>query len=202
MSPVAERSRTISVTKLHPDINLTLVEGDQEHLLASLRRSDIEVALVHDAGLGPELSAERLAELAPYVLLAEGHPLAGRSAIALEDLRSEPLILLDIEPSGSYFLSLFRDAGLTPLVGLRTKSLEMVRGFVGHGLGYGLLATKPANNMTYDGHPLAARPLTNAVKNSALVLATLQGRPMSPMALEFAEHCRAFFAAWRTHPAS
>jgi DNA-binding transcriptional LysR family regulator len=82
---------------------------------------------------------------------------------------------------------------------LRTKSLEMVRGFVGHGLGYGLLATKPANNMTYDGRPLVARPLSNAVKNSTLVLATLRGRPLSPMALEFAEHSRSFFAAWRAH---
>ena len=187
------------MTKLHPDINLTLVEADQEHLINSIRRSNIEVALLYDFGLGPELCAERLAELTPYVLLAEGHPLAGASGIALQDLQSEPLILLDIEPSGSYFLSLFRDSGLEPLVGLRTKSLEMVRGFVGHGLGYGLLATKPANNMTYDGRPLVARPLTNAVKNGALVLVTLQGRPMSPMALEFAEHCRSFFAAWRAH---
>jgi flavin reductase (DIM6/NTAB) family NADH-FMN oxidoreductase RutF len=188
------------LTKLHPDINLTLVENDQDHLISSLLRSDIEIALLHDLGLGPELMTERLAELTPYVLLAEGHPLATASGVALEDLQAEPLILLDIEPSGSYFLSLFRDAGLAPLVGLRTKSLEMVRGFVGHGLGYGLLATKPANNMTYDGRPLAARPLTNQVKNSALVLATLRGRSMTPMALEFADHCRSFFAAWRTHP--
>ena len=190
------------LTKLHPDINLTLVESDQDHLITSLRRSDIEIALLHDLGLGPELIVERLADLTPYVLLAEGHPLAAGSEVALEDLQSEPLILLDTEPSGSYFLSLFRDAGLEPLVGLRTKSLEMVRGFVGHGLGYGLLATKPANNMTYDGRPLVARPLSNAVKNSALVLATLRGRPMSPMALEFAEHCRSFFAAWRAHSPS
>jgi hypothetical protein len=56
--------------------------------------------------------------------------------------------------------------------------------------------------MTYDGRPLVARPLTNAVNNSALVLVTLQGRPMSPMALEFAEHSRSFFAAWHAHSPS
>jgi flavin reductase (DIM6/NTAB) family NADH-FMN oxidoreductase RutF/DNA-binding transcriptional LysR family regulator len=190
------------MTKLRPDITLTLVESDHDHLITSLLRSDIEIALLHELDLGPELAAERLAELTPYVLLAEGHPLADAPGVALRDLQGEPLILLDIEPSGSYVLSLFRDAGLEPLVGLRTKSLEMVRGFVGHGLGYGLLATKPANNMTYDGRPLVARPLTNSVKNSALVLATLRGRPMSPMALEFAEHCRSFFAAWRAHSPS
>jgi DNA-binding transcriptional LysR family regulator len=76
----------------------------------------------------------------------------------------------------------------------------MVRGFVGHGLGYSILATKPANNMTYDGRALAARPLSDTVKNSRLVLATLAGRKLSPMALEFAAHCRAFFGAAHAHP--
>jgi len=74
-----------------------------------------------------------------------------------------------------------------------------VRGFVGHGLGYSLLATKPANNMTYDGRALVARPLANAVKNSRLVLATLDGRSLSAMATEFAEHCRALFGVDQTH---
>jgi DNA-binding transcriptional LysR family regulator len=190
------------VTKLHPDIALTLVESDQEHLIASLRRSDTELALLYDFGLDSDLHAEHLAELTPYVLLPEGHPLAGTSGIALEDLHEEPLILLDVEPSRGYFLSMFRDFGLEPQIGLCTKSLEMVRGFVGHGLGYSLLATKPANNMTYDGRALVARPLTNAVKNSRLALVTLAGRSMSPLAREFAEHCRSFFGVAHAHPHS
>jgi flavin reductase (DIM6/NTAB) family NADH-FMN oxidoreductase RutF len=187
------------LTKLHPDIELTLVEADQEHLIASLRRNDTEVALLYDFDLGPELHAEPLAELTPYVLLAEGHPLAAASSIALEDLRNEPLILLDLDPSRGYFLSLFRERGLQPQIGLRTRSLEMVRGFVGHGLGYSLLATKPANNMTYDGRALVSRPLAAAVKNSSLVLVTLRGRDISPMALEFAEHCRSLFGVTHAH---
>jgi flavin reductase (DIM6/NTAB) family NADH-FMN oxidoreductase RutF len=187
------------LTKLHPDIELTLVEADQEHLIASLRRNDTEVTLLYDFDLGPELQAEPLAELSPYVLLAEGHPLAEASSIALEDLSNEPLILLDLDPSRGYFLSLFRERGLQPQIGLRTRSLEMVRGFVGHGLGYSLLATKPANNMTYDGRALVSRPLAAAVKNSRLVLVTLRGRDMSPMALEFAEHCRSLFGVSHAH---
>lgn len=190
------------LTKLHPDLSLRLVEADQEHLIASLRRNDIEIALLYDFGLETDLHAEPLAELWPYVLLAEGHPLADAHQIALEELQQEPLILLDLEPSRGYFLSLFRDAGLTPHIGLRSRSLEIVRGFVGHGLGYSLLATKPANNMTYDGRALAVRPISNAVKNSRLVLATLSHRPLSPVALEFAEHCRTFFGAIHAHPHS
>jgi flavin reductase (DIM6/NTAB) family NADH-FMN oxidoreductase RutF len=181
------------LTKLHPDIALRLVEADQEHLVASLRRNDLEVALLFDVGLGSGVKAELMAELKPYVLLPEGHPLGEAAAIGLGDLRQEPLILLDDEPSLNYYLSLFRDQGLEPQIGLRTKSPEMVRGFVGHGLGYSLLATKPANAMTYDGRALVARPLADSVRNSRLVLATSANRALSPMAAEFAEHCRAFF---------
>ena len=112
----------------------------------------------------------------------------------------ESLVLLDVEPNRSYMLSLFRDCGLDPPVAYRSRSLEMVRGLVGHGLGYSLLATKPANNMTYDGRPLVARPLTGAVKNSRLVLAVLSGRSMSAMAAEFAEHCRSLFGVNPAHP--
>jgi flavin reductase (DIM6/NTAB) family NADH-FMN oxidoreductase RutF/DNA-binding transcriptional LysR family regulator len=187
------------LTKLHPDIALTLLESDQEHLIASLRRNDLEVALLYDFDLAADLSITPLAELKPYVLLPDGHPLRAASSIALEQLIAEPLVLLDLEPSRDYFLSLFREAGVEPLIGYRTKSLEMLRGFVGHGLGYSILATKPANNMSYDGRALIARPLSNPVKNSRLVLATLASRTLSPIAQEFAAHCRTFFGGIHAH---
>ena len=187
------------LTKLHPGMALTLLETDQEHLIASLRRNDLEVALLHDFGLGGDLDVTPLAELSPYVLLPEGHPLGQAASVELEDLQQEPMALLDLVPSRDYFLSLFRDRGLEPRIGFRTKSLEMVRGFVGHGLGYSILATKPANNMSYDGRALVTRPLGSALKNSRLVLVTLASRQLSPVALEFAAHCRAFFGTAAAH---
>jgi flavin reductase (DIM6/NTAB) family NADH-FMN oxidoreductase RutF len=190
------------LTKLHPDIALTLLESDQEHLIASLRRNDLEVALLYDFDLSDDFSVTPLAELKPYVLLPDGHPLGAHASIALEQLIQEPLVLLDLEPSRDYFLSLFREAGVEPLIGYRTKSLEMLRGFVGHGLGYSILATKPANNMSYDGRALIVRPLSNTVKNSRLVLATLTSRTLSPIAQEFAAHCRSFFGGIHAHPNS
>ena len=200
LAPYIVPALVARLTKLHPEIALTLVEADQEHLIASLRRSDTEIALLYDFALGEDLLVERLAELTPYVLLAEGHPLAAAPGIALSELLQESLILLDVEPNRNYILSLFRDAGLEPQIGHRSRSLEMVRGLVGHGLGYSLLATKPANNMTYDGRALVARPLTSAVKNNRLVLAALRGRSLSELALEFADHCRSLFGINPAHP--
>jgi flavin reductase (DIM6/NTAB) family NADH-FMN oxidoreductase RutF/DNA-binding transcriptional LysR family regulator len=181
------------LTKLHPDIALTLLEADQAHLIASLRRNDMEVALMYDFAGQADLEVTPLADLSPYVLLPEGHPLASQPCIALKDLAAEPLVLLDLEQSRDYFLSLFESVGLSPVIGHRTRSLEMVRGLVGHGLGYSILATKPANNMSYDGRALVTRPLCDSVKSSRLVLVTLGRRNLSPLAREFIAHCRSFF---------
>lgn len=187
------------LTKLHPDLSLTLLEADQTHLIASLRRSDLEIALLYDFELDPDLEITPLADLSPYVLLPEGHPLAHGASVSLQDLAAEPMVLLDLEPSRDYFLSLFKDNGLVPVIGHRSRSVEMVRGLVGHGLGYSILATKPANNMSYDGRALVARPLSNAVKSSRLVLVTLPSRNLSAMAQEFAAHCRSFFGVSHAH---
>jgi DNA-binding transcriptional LysR family regulator len=181
--------------KLHPDLAVNVVESDQTRLDAGLRRGDTELALLYDFGLDADFSVTPLAELTPYVLLADGHPLAAAASLSLRELASEPLVLLDLEPSRDYFLSMFRERALQPLIAHRTRSLEMVRGLVGHGVGYSILATKPANNMSYDGRALVTRPLSDRVKNSQLVLASLARKPLSPAAQEFAVHCRAFFGA-------
>jgi len=186
--------------KLQPGIALTLVESDQAHLLAGLRRGELDLALLYDFGLDRDIHVEPLAELTPYVLLPQGHALADSPTVALETLAQEPLILLDVEPSRDYFLSLFRDHGLEPFVGYRASSFEMVRGLVGHGMGYSLLATKPANSMSYDGRALVTRALTTSVENSRLVLAHLAARPMDAGALAFAGHCRSFFGVTNAHP--
>jgi DNA-binding transcriptional LysR family regulator len=71
-------------------------------------------------------------------------------------------------------------------------------GLVGHGLGYSLLATKPANNMSYDGRALVTRPLASAAAASRLVLATRSGVPLSPAAHAFAD--QSFFGVSHAHP--
>lgn len=138
---------------------LQMLEGDQRRVIEGLRASEIDVALLHDFDLGTGLQVERLSDLQPYVLLAGGSPLAARPVLSLQELAPEPLVLLDAPPSGDYFLSIFRDAGLEPTVRIRTLSFEMVRGLVGRGLGYSLITTKPVSRdvmrRAFPDHPAA-----------------------------------------------
>lgn len=176
------------------DVSLHMLEGDQRRILEGLRAGEVDVALLYDFDLGAGLKAERLSNLQPHVLLAEDSALAAHPALSLQDLATEPLVLLDAPPSGDYFLSLFRDVGLEPVVRIRTSSFEMVRGLVGHGLGYSLLTTKPASAMSYDGRSLITRPLAAETAPSRLVLITRARGTLTQAAEAFRAVCFDLFA--------
>ena len=174
-------------------LSLTLVEGDQRRVQESLLAGETEVGLLYDLDLSDEIQRESLTELHPYVLLAEGHELAAKPELTPQDLAGQPMVLLNAPPSRDYFLSILTDAGIEPDVAFRSTSFEMVRGMVGHGLGYALLATKPASGMTYDGRALVTRPLRSGAQASRVVLAYRRGARLSRPAEEFAWLCRDFF---------
>ena len=174
--------------------DVRVVEGDQRTVVSSLLSGETELGLLYDIDLGDELECETLTYLKPYVLLPEGHPLSQRSSLSASDLASEPLVLLDAPPSRDYFLSIFGAAGCAPNIAFTSSSFEMVRGLVGHGLGYALLATKPASAMTYDGKALVTRPLVTEVAASGVVLARKKGVTPSVAAEKFAWACRGYFS--------
>ncbi|GAB5375926.1 MAG: hypothetical protein AcusKO_23880 [Acuticoccus sp.] len=176
-----------------PDTEVRLREGDDDAVRAALADGGAEIALLYDFRLGAEVARVPLTALEPYALLPASHPLAHQDAVSLADLAAEPLVVIDIPPSRDYALSLFEAAGLTPQVGWHAGSFETARGLVGHGLGVAILATKPANALTYDGRALAARPLRDRAQKSALVAAYRGDAPLSPAAQCFLSAACAHF---------
>ena len=181
-------------TEDHSGVDVRVSEGEQHQLMKGLADGDFDLILTYEDGLGADLSREPLAEVSPYVLLAAAHPLAAKPALSLAELAREPMVLLDGPTSRSYFTGLFTAAGQEPNVRFRSTSFETVRGLVGHGLGFTLLATKPANNMTYDGMALVARPLSDEVPPSRIVVARTARSEPTPAAAHFVAHCRALLA--------
>ena len=175
-----------------PGISVQIREGTQETLCRDLRDGALDLALLYDLDLPDDLRRVPLAERVPHVALPQGHPLAEREAVALADLVTENLILLDVPPSRDYFLGLFRAAGLEPKLAFSSPSLELVRGMVGRGLGYSILVTRPEGDTTYDGHALAIRPLRDPVAASPIVLARLSGLRPTRLVEAFGEVARGF----------
>lgn len=71
------------------------------------------------------------------LLLPWGHRLAedGNAARVwrIAELAREPLALIKLPDNREYFLSPFRNAGVTPTIAHESASLEMVRGLVANG---------------------------------------------------------------------
>lgn len=175
------------------DVAVEVIEGDQAQVLHSVAAHDAELALVYDLDIADELSAHRLMELRPYVLLPADHALAGKNDIALEQLAQEPLILLDAPLSRDYFLSLFSDMGIEPNIGMRTSSFELIRSMVANGSGYSIFVTRPAAMTSYDGKPLVAVPIAGEVKPIALALVVRKDTNLSKSAERLAGGIRQYF---------
>ena len=173
-----------------PEIQVTLVEGDQSRIQAALAAGEAEIALMYDENLPDWLSKEVLIERAPYVLLAEDHPLAAKDRIDAADLDGLPMALLSTPPSPDYFLSLLREQGVEPKVAWRSSAVETIRGLVANGLGYALLASSPASDLAYDGRRLVQRPCNWDAKPSRVMLVRRDGAKLSPAAERFAWLCR------------
>ncbi len=168
-------------------VDLDLQEGDQRQLLTQLRDGTIDLAFLYDFDLGEGITRLPIADVAPYVLLPEGHPLATRPDLAIPDLLAHRMVLLDAPPSRDYFLSLFEGHG-APEISYRARSFEMVRGMVANGLGFSILATKPASDMSYDGRRLVTRPLTGTPPKSRLVLSGRAGASQTAATEAFVFH--------------
>lgn len=181
--------------EFRPGTDVQLMEGHQGQIVEALRNGSCELALTYDLQLDSRIACEELAAMRPYVLLPAQHELASASSVALADLVKLPLILLETPPSQQYFLELFHGIGLEPTLRLRSTSFETVRGLVGRGLGYSILATKPANSVTYDGCAVVTVPIQDDVPPSRLVMARIADQPVNRLTAEFMRVCQAHFTA-------
>lgn len=175
-----------------PAIEIELFEGDTEALTRMLERGALDVALMYDLGLARGVRLEAVMQLRPYALLPWGHRLAASASLRISDLAREPLVLINLPHSREYFLSLFRDAGVTPQIAHESTSLEMVRSLVANGLGVSVLTTRPVRDQSYDGKRVACRRLRGQLALQSVVLAYPKSEGFaSPLTSPFAALVRA-----------
>ena len=181
-------------TARHPRVSLSVREATQDNLVEGLRQGRIEVGLVYSVNLPDDLAVTPLAAFPPYVLLPAGHPLARRGRIDLAQLAGEPMVLLDVAPSRAYFLGILQSAGVEPDIAFSSPSLELVRGMVGRGLGFSLLVTRPAGDLTYEGVPVAVRPIAQHAEPGRIALARLAALRPTRLMLAFEAFCVEHFS--------
>jgi len=138
------------VTPIHtrfPRLELLLIEEKTEVILKQLREGRLDAGIlalpIHD----DQLHAEFLFEEPFLLAVPEGHPLARRKALSLEDLAEQSLLLLeDGHCLRDQALEVCQLAGASEKSGFRATSLETLRQMVAANVGITLLpmlAVKP-----------------------------------------------------------
>ncbi|MDQ0383050.1 LysR substrate-binding domain-containing protein [Amycolatopsis thermophila] len=178
----------------HPQVRVSLREGEHSALKAALRSGECEVALLYGYDLDDDIDREVVDTAPPYVLVSPGHRLAARKEVALADLAGEPMVLLDLPHSREYLQSVLRGAGVEPQIRHRTTGYETVRALVAHGHGFALLNQRPPAESTYAGERAVPLALTDDVASLEIVVAWMRGVRLTRRAQEFVTLCRQLYA--------
>ena len=159
----------------HPNLKLTMHEGDLIEVVRNLKAGHTDIAVTYDIYLDGSVEFEPLFETSPHVIISERDPLAAGPTVSLHDLVDRPMVLLDLPATQDYFLNYFHAHGLVPDVQYRLKSFEMVRTLVGAGAGFSFGFLPLPVTRSYQGNLLLRRPLQESVPGPKVCLALLKG---------------------------
>jgi DNA-binding transcriptional LysR family regulator len=128
----------------HPEVDLTVIDDHGQGLIPRLARWELDLALIyeHEALPEPDVGLERTHLLEdPFDLVVpDGHPLAGRASVALEELADETWIGGAPDSAyGAIVAHSCRAAGFEPRFAFGSDDYNAVQAFVAVGVGVAVL---------------------------------------------------------------
>ena len=172
-----------SFRSAHPEVTLSLIEGEPEELTPRLREGEFDLALIFEfegnrrawagTSLHPALRGPDEARACPRAT-----SLAGSGEIALEDLAEDAWVQTSEESAcARHVVRICRDAGFEPRVSFESDDYLTVQGLVAAGVGVALIPELAlSQTVSYDIavtelHPTApVRHVVAATRGSAVSL--------------------------------
>jgi DNA-binding transcriptional LysR family regulator len=128
----------------HPDVELTLAEGEPEEIVPRLRAGELDLALLFEfPGTPPPAEGMTRVELLEdpmFLAVPREHRLARRQRLRLSDLRGEAWIQTSHEsPCARHVVRCCHAAGFEPTVSFESDDYHTVQGLVAAGVGVALI---------------------------------------------------------------
>jgi DNA-binding transcriptional LysR family regulator len=166
----------------HPDVELTLAEGEPEQIAPRLRAGELDLALLFEFDEPLEgmdsLSRVELLSDPMYLALPRKHPLAGKSDLRLEDLRGEAWVQTSREsPCARHVVRCAHAAGFEPNVAFESDDYQTVQGLVAAGVGVALI---PELALSVVREDIAIRELSPAPPRRQVFAAAPADARLSP----------------------
>jgi DNA-binding transcriptional LysR family regulator len=166
----------------HPAAEVTMRVVELPDSVDALRTGELDMTLIIDSELTPfdvpaGVQAVQVLEDPMLVALPYSHPLAGRGAIALADLRDEEWMLAGVAgtcPDSNVVLRSCRDAGFAPNIAFTSEDYGAIQGMVASGMGVALIPSLALVNARED---IAIRSLRDANPTRRIHAAVATDRP-------------------------
>lgn len=131
----------------YPKVEITLRQDSPAEIAAIVAAGVADVGIASEAtGRSAELVSLPAYELQRIVLVPAGHPLLKHKRLTLEQLARHPVVTYDDAFIGrSRVVSAFAARGLKPRIVLSAMDTDVIKTYVEHGLGVGIVA-----QMAYD----------------------------------------------------
>jgi DNA-binding transcriptional LysR family regulator len=132
----------------HPEVQLTLAEGEPEEIAPRLAEGELDIALLfefdeqvpRDGDDGAQIERTALLHDPMYLALPGGHKLAQRRRLRLEDLRAEAWIQTSSASAcARHVVRSCLAAGFEPNVSFESDDYQTVQGLVAAGVGVALI---------------------------------------------------------------
>ena len=174
----------------YPNIKIHLHEGSSLDIIHSLLDFQNEVAVIAKVEDNPDVCFIPFSHEELILILAPGHPLAGKRCIALAELAEEPIIIKE-RGSGTRKLvnALFDDNGISPEILMETSNTEFIKQLVQRGDGISFLV-KAAVITEIREKKLATIPIENQNVFLEVSIAYLKNQHLSPPAQAFLDMLR------------
>src|SRR5579884_148014 len=169
----------------HPEVSLTLAEGEPEEIAPRLRVGEFDLALLFEFPGMPErpgvgLRNVTLLDDPMHVALPAAHPLAAKRPLALEDLHGEDWVQTSAaSPCARHVVRMCLAAGFEPRVTFESDDYETVQGLVAAGVGVALI---PRLALTRLRSGVVVRELAPRSPTRRVVAATPTGAAAAPSA--------------------
>lgn len=157
----------------HPQVEITLEEGEPDELLPLIAVGDLDVVLVYRYDLVPavwpeSLQSSSLLDEALLLLLPLDHPLSATTSVGLGQLAEDSWIATRDGTAGAECLArICASAGFAPRIAYRSNDYSLIQGLVGSGLG---VAVVPALALDAERTDVRVLSLDLTVKRHTIAL--------------------------------
>jgi DNA-binding transcriptional LysR family regulator len=169
----------------HPDVSLTLAEGEPEEIAPRLRAGEFDLALLFEfpgarERPGAALRTLGLLEDPMHVALPAAHPLAAKAELTLADLRDQHWVQTSASsPCARHVVRSCLAAGFEPNVTFESDDYETVQGLVAAGVGVALIPRLALRRVRFG---IVVRELAPRSPARKVVAATTGGPGVVPAA--------------------